>query len=384
MEEEEIFSGWENPDEIDFFGEESPTKNKKEPKTKEKDDDDDDIKPIVDKNLKEDEEELEEEEQIDFFTDEEEEDEDEEDEDTKSKSKEKAPKVKSEKISSKTSLEFLKEKGLVEYELEEGEELTDEKAEEILEDSFEDGIERRVTEIMEDLPDVVKQQIKFAMNGGNVNTILSNLSKASTGITKDTDISKEDNQIKVIRQELSLRGDDEDTIEAQIEFFKDSGKLEKTAKSFFEKAVKREDEQLKAQLKQQEDNRIAQKENRRKFKNDLIETLQSEKELEGMKFNRKDKLDLPSYISDATIKLENGNSISGLQKDIMETLKDKKKTLMLAKILKNDFDFSDFTKEATTKVTRGVKKELENTETNTPKRSKGGAFSKKSLEDYFK
>ena len=79
-----------------------------------------------------------------------------------------------------------------------------------------------------------------------------------------------------------------------------------------------------------------------------------------------------------------GKGLSELQRDIFQALKDEKKTIMLAKILKSDFKFDDIAKETTSKVTKQVKKELEHTETKTPSRSKGGSLRQaKSLGDYF-
>lgn len=383
MEDEANFDGWENPDEIDFFGEESPTTTQKvlEEVTK-----DDDIEEVEDKEKEETKEKEDKEPEIDFFSGSEEEEEEKETKSTdKDKTVNKETKEKEVKVSPKTHVEYLKNKGILDYELEEGVELTDEKAEEILEDSFDESVDNRLQEIMSELPDVVKQMVKYSKDGGDINDLLSSIKEVNdTQISNDLDMDQESNQIKVIKHKLAKDGYDEDTIEAQIEFFKESGKLEKTSKGFFKNIVKENEETYQNKLKEQEKTKESQKENRRKYKTDLTSALKDSEDINGIKFSRKDKTDLPAYISDPTIKLENGATVSPLQRDIFNALKDKNKTLILAKILKSDFDFSDFTKEAKTNTTRDVKKGLENTETKTPSKSKGGSPNKrKALEDFF-
>ena len=53
----------------------------------------------------------------------------------------------------------LKEKGFIDFELEEGEELTEELAEEILEEGFEVKINEKIDELFKDLPDNVRELI---------------------------------------------------------------------------------------------------------------------------------------------------------------------------------------------------------------------------------
>lgn len=349
------FDGWDSSsDEINFFGEVEETE--KEQPTDEDKKEGDNKKPEKEDRV----------ENIDLFseTDEISKKEDIEEEEVEE------PKEKSriEKVSSKANLEFLKEKGIVEFELEEGQELTDDLAEEILEDSYEDAIESRLEESMENLPDVVKNIVKFAAKGGDVASFISNMVKSSpVGINKDLDLETEENQKLVIKTKLKEDGYDDEYIESNIEFLKDSGKLESTSKKFFPDIVSRQDKMAEAEAKQAQKAQAEAKERKRKYKGELSQYLGEVKDLDGITISRRDKTELPSYISDNSVKLEGGGTVSQMQKDLYDALQDKNKVLKLAKILRDDFDFSSIKKSEKSKVTKEIKKKLEHTKDLTPK-----------------
>ena len=93
------------------------------------------------------------------------------------------------------ALELLKSKGIVDYELEEGEELTEDNAEDILEEAFDGGVEARIEELFEGMPPIFKQMVKYAKDGGDVNTLLASAAKQN-GSTMNINmhINKEENE----------------------------------------------------------------------------------------------------------------------------------------------------------------------------------------------
>lgn len=375
------FDGWENSEDLDFFGETPEPTEASQVLDQVKDDDLDDPKEEKKEDKKEEPEEV----TFDLF-------EIDDDEDTKEKGKDKDDSEESadtepeqnQEISTKSTLNFLKEKGILDYELEEGEELTDEKAEELLEDSYAESVDERVKELTEDFPDILKQMVNYHKNGGDVTELISNIRTKST-INKDTDLTQEANQELVIREQLAAEGHDEEYISTNIDFLKDSGKLESTSKKLFDKIVKKQADVLKAQTKAQEDAKIAAKQKQRAFKSEIASHLKDNETIGKIKFSSKDKKDLPSYISDTSVKLEGGQTISPLQRDLYKALQDKDKTLLLAKVLRSDFDFSDISKAVTTEVTKEVKKGLQHSQSLTPKKSKGSSSlkKKKDLADFF-
>lgn len=275
-----------------------------------------------------------------------------------------------------TILETLKEKGLVDYELEEDEELTEELASELIEDSFDANIEKTVEEKIKDLPSVVRQLIKHSINGGDPNQLISSMVKQPTNIiTEDMDIEDVNNQKSIIKAARKQKGEDDETIDTYIAFLEESGKLADISKKEFNSVIENKKEFLKTQTAEQAEKRKQQKVKQREFKKDII-SLVNDNEQE-VKLSRQEKKDLPDYIAEPVVQLPNGNKISGLQNDLFKVLNDKKKTLVLAKLIKNDFDFTDFIADSKTEVVKKVRGINQSTE----KKKRSSQPKKKSLAD---
>lgn len=295
----------------------------------------------------------EEEEDVKFFESEEEDEEEEEEEEEDPNKKKESP------VSKSTStLNFLKEKGLIEFELEEGQELDDESAESLIEEKWEESVEKAAEEFVKELPQEIKNLIKYSAKGGNPYEYLKTLYSNRAGkVHKDMDPEAETTHIAAIEEDLQGQGYDEEYIQAQIEFLKDSKKLETIGKKAFDKIIK-----AKENLEQQEIERVAKtKQDRKKniqiLKKDVQTFLSEQKEVGGFTITKEDLQVLPQYIAEPSVELEDGREISQLQADIFKAMADKNKLIMLSKILKTDFDFSSLKKKA---VTENVRKKREN------------------------
>lgn len=386
MADDNTFS-WDDQTEIDNFFSDSPEDLEKKIETA----------TVVEEINKDDVVEKTDEELVDdIFADETDIVEDQEDEDDledevldskpKGKSKDKEEKVES---TTSSALNLLKDKGILDFELEEGEELTEELAEEILEDKFDEAIEGRIGELFAGLPDVVKQMIKFAKDGGDPTAFVQTLAQAtSTGLTTNMDMSQEANQEAVMKAMLKKDGYDDEDISTQIEFLKDSGKLKAMAEKRFDVWNKNQEKETQSLTVAQENKKRQDRENLRLRKTELATTLQSTADVDGIKLNSKDKRELPSYIFDKSIELENGSKISNYHKDVWEVMSHEKSSLQLAKLLRDrkkdgSFDFGKIEKIAETAVTRKVKDNVQRNKNITPQVSVGKASSQKSLADYF-
>lgn len=275
-----------------------------------------------------------------------------------------------------TLLETLKERGLVDYELEEGEELTEELASELIEDGFDGNVEKTVEEKIKNLPSVVKQLIKHSINGGDPNQLISSMVKQPTNtITEDMDIEDVNNQKAVIKAARKQKGEDDETIDTYIAFLEESGKLADISKKEFETVIQNKKEFLKTQTAEQAERRKQQKVKQREFKKDIV-SLVNDNEQE-VKLSRQEKKELPDYIAEPTVELQNGNKISQLQSDLFKVLNDKNKTLVLAKLIKNDFDFTDFIADSKTEVVKKVR----GINQDTTKKKRSSQPKKKSLAD---
>ena len=112
--------------------------------------------------------------------------------------------------------------------------------------------------------------------------------------------------------------------------------------------------------------------------------------LNGVSFSKEDKKELPSYMNDRTVKLQNGTVITQMQKELFYDLpRNEKALIQLATLLKNrnddgTFNFDSIVKSTKTKVTQEVRQEIRRNKSSIP----GSLTSKsneanKSLAEYF-
>tara|TARA_R110000796_G_scaffold231853_3_gene349881 strand:- start:670 stop:1878 length:1209 start_codon:yes stop_codon:yes gene_type:complete len=286
------------------------------------------------------------------------------------------------------ALAVLKDKGILDYELEEGEELNEEMAATIIEDNFEASVEDKVGELFEELPQVVKDLNKFVLNGGDIKQFLGSLVQSPTNKLKaNLDLSVEADQEAVVRASLVAEEYDEDYINTHIDFLKDSKKLESFAKAKHTKMEKDKDVQTQALAANQTKINNQRKTQLRQAKVDLSSNLQDLEDVNGLPLDKVDKKELPTYMVDRNVKLENGGSITTMQKDLMEALKDENKALFIAKLLRNDFDLTALQAKATTKVVKkvkdGIRRNKKDSKNVTSTDKATTSASKKSLSDYF-
>jgi len=268
---------------------------------------------------------------------------------------------KSVKIKSKDTLEFLKEKGFVDYELEEGTELTDDLADEILEDNWGASVIAGIEETIKDLPDALKELIKYSAKGGDFTQLLTKMTMQTvSGIDKDTDMEIETNQVLAISLDLQDQGYDQEYIDTQIEFLKDTGKLAGISKKAFERKIIKQKHDIQETINQAERRKEVEKEAQKNYKKDINVQINSLNDIKGLVLNKQDKEVLPSYISDANIKLQDGRIVTKFQQELFSIFGDKEQTILLAKLVKDKFDFSSITNKEITKFSRGIKEEIQN------------------------
>jgi len=390
---ENPFGGWDDASDVDFFG--TPAVEKPEPvvdedgkevpveeveakKVKEEVTKAEEALSNFETNTYEEEEEVkvdEEDTETSLFSDEE----DEKKTEPKSKG---GRKPKPSKI---TSLEMLKEKGLISYELEEGEELTETKAEELLEDGFEESLNNKVKDLFEDMPPMVKEFNKFVLDGGSPEEFIASYNNRSTSvITENLDLTEESNQELVVRKALESEGHDADYIETQLEFLKEKGKLEMMSEKHYQKWEAENQENKKEFLRRQEEYKRSLKENERTLKNTVSTFITDNKEVNGLKFSSQDKTVLPNYMSKRNVKLENGQEITEMQRDLYTAMQDETKAILIAKLLKTNFDFSSLKNSVATEVTKKAKEELRRSKnTKQPPKAGSSMGKRKSLADFL-
>lgn len=287
-------------------------------------------------------------------------------------------------VNNKQTLEFLKEKGLVDYELEEGVELSEEDAEHLLEDSWEKALELEVEATIKDLPQDIKDLVKFASKGGNVGELLGKMIQhATSGITKDSDIDNEDVQVLAVTMDLKSQGYDQEYIDSQIEFLKEKDKLEGIAKKSYDKIIADQENETAGQVQRQKDIVENRKKQAREYKTNITSHINSLNETGGLPLSKQDKTSLPTYISEPNVELQDGRYVSEMQADLFKVMADKDKIVLLAKLLKTDFDFSAIERKKQTQAARGVREAVERVDRKELSNSESGGHksNKKALWD---
>ncbi len=292
-------------------------------------------------------------------------------------------------IDSVATLNALKSRGLLEYELEEGEELTEEKAEAIIEDSFDGMFEERIEELFENVPDILKEMNKFVIKGGDINTYLQTIAaQNSAGLSENMDLEDEANQELVIRHGLKEEGYDDEYIESQIDFLKDSKRMEKHSQTHYKKWNDKRVKEQKALLKAQEDAINADKLQRREHKSKLSTFLKENEEVTGFTVTKEDRKVLPNYMSEKTVQLNNGNQITGMQKDLMRVLSSPTGSIQMAKLLRTasesgELNFEEIKKDTETKVVKKVRDNVRRSKTSIKTAGSANTKTKKPLAAYF-
>ena len=276
----------------------------------------------------------------------------------------------------------LKEAGIFKHvELEDGEELDADRLYELQQEEIEAEVTSRLDAwASQELDEDAKAFIKFKIQGGDTSEFFKtyqNTSEITLG-----DIEDEDYQDNLIRYQLQKEGWDKDEIEDRLEFLTESNKKSKFAERYHDRLIKEQEKEKQALVKQAEEQKIRVKQQEEQFRASIKDTLDTNKEINGIKFTDKDKGNLINFLTKKE-KLEDGRVITGFQRKLSESFNDPKKIALLAKILNDNFDFSSFEKSAITKKTKEIKRNIEQRQSMRPtgSGSSSGANSLASLFD---
>ena len=276
----------------------------------------------------------------------------------------------------------LKEHGIFKHvELEEDEELDADRLFELQQEEYETEVTERLKAwASEELDDDAKAFIKFKREGGNTADFF-NVYKSSSYVPTG-EIDDEEYQDQVIRYQLKEEGWDRDEIEDRLAYLTENGKKEKVAEKYDVKIKQEEAKRKQSLLKQAEQQKLVAKEQEESFKANVKETLESVDEVSGFKITPQDKNKILNFLTKKEHKISDTRAITGFQKKLAEVFQDTNKMILLAKLVENDFDMSDFEKQITTKKTKQVKSNLEQRKGMRPSNS-GSSFKGSNLADLF-
>lgn len=280
----------------------------------------------------------------------------------------------------------LKEKGIFQnVEIKEGEEIDEDRFFELQDSEIESRVEETFEAFFEELDDEGKAFLKHKKAGGSTQDFI-NVYQNSISIDS-INLDEEKEQDFVLSHYMrTIDAMDEDEISDRIEWLKESGKKKVFAEKYLNKLKDIDTERKTALAESTSKLAKLREESAKKYKEDLDKELNSIESVGNFSFNKVDKKDLLNYITKPSVKVGKNKYVTEFQAELGEIFKgegeNKKKLLLLAKLVKTQFDVKDLIAETKTKVVRDAKSKLQESRAGVRPSSSGGS-SRKSLSDFF-
>ncbi len=251
----------------------------------------------------------------------------------------------------------------------------------LLETEVDNRVQETFEGFFEELDDDAKSFLKFKKDGGDTRQFFAALQTSSSVPKGDLDDSV--HQKAIARYYFkNVEGMDEADIDDRIQWLDDTGKTAKNAERYDAKIKIHMQKQEKALAKQTKDAIKEAEENAKSFTKSIKTVLKDVNDVNGFAFTSKDKKELIPYITEAEVKIGKNKFITGLQNDLRSLMGDHQKLILLAKLLKSDFDTSSIKTKEETKNTRKIKEDLARIKKSN-KVTSGGGITRKDLSDFF-
>ena len=281
----------------------------------------------------------------------------------------------------------MKEKGIFQnLELKEGEEVDEERFFKLQDEEIESRVEETFEAFFEELDEEAKAFLKFKKGGGSTAQFMQVYGN-SVDISS-LDINEDSDQDKIIRYySATVEKMDEDEINDRLEWLKDNGRKKAYAKRYSEKIEQTEQQAKEELIRKVEQSQEKRERESQEFNERLQKQLESTEAVGNFDFTKINKKELMSYISKPTVKIGKNKYITQFQADLGGIFKGEgeqtKKLLLLANLVKSDFDVNGVITETKTKVIKAAKSKLQQIKSGSVKASGSGGYRRKSLSDFF-
>lgn len=165
-------------------------------------------------------------------------------------------------------------------------------------------------EFFESLPDELQAAAHYVMNGG---TDIKGMFRALAQVEEVRELNPEvdTDQEAIVRQYMQAKGIPEETIDDDIQTWKDLGKLEQKAKQYKPKLDEMHEEMIQYQIAQQEQFRQQQEQAAQMYIQNVFEALRPG-EINGLKLDRKTQAMLYNGLTSAEYKSQSGQNTTML------------------------------------------------------------------------
>lgn len=275
----------------------------------------------------------------------------------------------------------LKEQGIfVAVEIPEGN-ITEEEFIKLQEDEIEARIDDTFEGFFAEMDDDGKAFLKFKKEGGSTREFFDVLK--NTSAIPEGDITDEDYQLKIIRHYSAVIDEmDEDEISERIQWLEETGKSEKYAVKYDGKLKAIEKKEKEALITKKQKETTAKDKQEIKYKTDLKAAMDAAESIKSIPISKEEKSALYDYITKPSVRIGKNNYITGFQEGLQKMGGNFDSMILLAKLIKSDFDLSSLDVKAQTKQVKKLRNTLERIKKTTkPTTAKGS--SNRELASYF-
>jgi hypothetical protein len=266
-------------------------------------------------------------------------------------------------------------------EIKAGEPITEEKFFELQDAELESRVEEAITDLVTEIGEEGADYIKAIKSGVKNHEFFKAM--ALSAEIPQFDVADEKTYDPFLRYYYrTVEGLDEEDISDKLEWLTENGKKIKYAEKYHEQVTRADTKRKEQLVKDAEKANRDKLEDHKNFVKAITTTLIKTDKVGNFPFTKTDKTSLASFITEP-VKLPNGRYATQLQIAVNKIMyqEDKSKLLLLAKLLKNDFDVSDIVTEVQSTVTRKTKSELANQKQGLKPTT--SSTRRKSLSDYF-
>lgn len=273
----------------------------------------------------------------------------------------------------------LKESGVF-ANVEIGDDVSEERFVELQDEEIESRVNETFEAFFEELDQDGKEFLKFKKAGGSTREFFNVLKKQS-------DVPKGDMN-EVAHQKAFLKyyyqayeNMDMEDIDGHLELLEDGGRLGKYAKRFNEKVERLQAEEKKDTRARVENAEKLRDSDRDDYQKKLKDKLESIETIGVFPVTLKDKRELYPYITKPVQKVGKNSYITQFQADMNSVGKDFEKLILMAKLVRQDFDIGDIERKVETKKVSRIKEKLSKQRKH--RRPGAGGGGAKSLSDFF-
>lgn len=287
----------------------------------------------------------------------------------------------------KTLVDEMKEKGIFQnIELKDDEEITEEKFIELQDAEIEARVDETFEAFFEELDEDGKAFLKFKKDGGSTEDFLANYGATLNLETlDDSDAAQRD---YVITQYLStvekLEGED---LTDRLAWLKEQGKDKTYANKYFKLMKDADDARRETLLTSQKEAKDKREAGIKEFNETIAATAKKTDKVGEFSFTAQEQKELTGYITKPTKKVGANKYVPEFQAAIgnifaAKTEESRQKLLLLAKLIKSDFNIEAVKVKAGTQAAAKVKTVLKDAKAGVNAKT-AGSYQPKALGDFF-